>query len=106
MSATYHLQQYQRQAILSSSPEQLVLKLYDFGVQACLRGDRAKLRMVLVELISSLNFEQGGELASRLYTLYEYCLTESAAGDLAVVGEIMSGLREAWRDGVMTRQAA
>lgn len=106
MSAPYQLQQYQRQAILSSSPEQLVLKLYDLGVQACLRGDRAKLRMVLVELVSSLNFEKGGELASRLYTLYEYCLTESAAGDLAVVGDLIGGLREAWRDGVLARKAA
>lgn len=106
MSAPYQLQQYQRQAILSSSPEQLVLKLYDFGVQACLRGDRAKLRMVLVELVSSLNFEKGGELASRLYTLYEYCLTESAAGDLTVVGDILEGLRDAWREGVLTRKAA
>ena len=106
MSAPYPLQQYQRQAILSSSPEQLVLKLYDFGVQACLRGDRAKLRMVLVELVSSLNFEKGGELASRLYTLYEYCLAQSAEGDLSAVGDLLSGLREAWRDGVLARRAA
>ncbi len=102
----YQLQQYQRQAVLSSSPEQLVLKLYDFGVQACHREDRDKLRRVLVELIASLNFERGGDLATRLYTLYEYCLTESATGDLSTICEIIEGLREAWRDGVLLRKAA
>ena len=106
MNSFLRMRQYQHQAIRSASPEQLVLKLYDHGITSCRRGDRAKVRAVLVELVSSLDFEQGGDLAHRLSALYEYCLTESATGDLAAVEEVLGGLRQAWKQGVMARKAA
>ena len=106
MSTLFRMRQYQQQAIAAASPEQLVLKLYDLGISCCHRGDRAKLRKVLVELISGLDFERGGELAHRFHALYTYCLTESGAGDLDVICELLSGLRDAWREGVLGRRAA
>ncbi|SHL02056.1 flagellar export chaperone FliS [Rhodothermus profundi] len=106
MSTLHYMRQYQEQAVLSASPAQLILKLYDLGIAACKRGDRAKVRAVLVELISALNFEAGGELAERLYALYEFCLRESAIGDLSVVQRILEGLREAWYEGVVMARAA
>lgn len=106
MTASIRMKQYQEQAVLSASPEQLVAKLYDLGIAACHREDRAKLRLVLVELVSGLNFEQGGDLATRLYEVYEYCLMECSAGSLEVISEILTGLRDAWRDGVLQRRAA
>lgn len=106
MDAANRMRQYQQQAITSSSPAQLVLKLYDLGIQCCRRDDRSKLRAVLAELIGSLNFEEGGDIANRLYSLYEYCLNESVGGDLEIVGEVLNGLRDAWKEGVVSRQAA
>jgi flagellar protein FliS len=106
MDAANRMRQYQQQAIASSSPAQLVLKLYDLGIQCCRRDDRSKLRAVLAELIGSLNFEEGGDIANRLYSLYEYCLNESVGGDLEIVGEVLNGLRDAWKEGVVSRQAA
>lgn len=106
MDAANRMRQYQQQAIASSSPAQLVLKLYDLGIQCCRRGDRSKLRAVLAELIGSLNFEEGGDIADRLYSLYEYCLNESVGGDLEIVVEVLNGLRDAWKEGVVSRQAA
>lgn len=106
MYSSVRMRQYQQQAVLSCSPEQLILKLYDLGVGACNRDDRSKLRAVLAELMSSLDLEQGGEIATQLQALYEYCLIESANGDLSTVRDILQGLREAWRDGVMTLKAA
>jgi len=106
MDAANRMRQYQHQAIASSSPAQLVLKLYDLGILCCRRDDRSKLRAVIAELIGSLNFEEGGEIADRLYSLYQYCLNESIDGDLTIVGEVLSGLRDAWKAGVVTRQAA
>ena len=100
------MRQYQQQAIVSSSPAQLVLKLYDLGIQSCHRNDRTKLRAVLAELVGSLNFEEGGELANRLYALYEFCINESISGDVDVILEILGGLREVWKQGVIARQAA
>lgn len=100
------MRQYQQQAVAASTPEQLIAKLYDVGVSACHREDRSKLRAVLVELIGSLNFEAGGELAHRLHTLYDFCLSESIDGDLDVVCRLLSELRDAWREGVLLRKAA
>lgn len=106
MNATLRMRQYQQQAIKTASPELIILKLYDLAIASCNRGDRAKVRAVLVELISSLNFDKGGEIAQRLYDIYEFSLTESATGDLAVVSELLTGLRDAWKDGVIARKAA
>ena len=100
------MRQYQQQAIASSSPAQLVLKLYDLGIQSCHQDNRVKLRAVLAELVGSLNFEEGGELANRLYALYEFCINESISGDIQVVQEILAGLRDVWKQGVLAKQAA
>lgn len=106
MYAAHRMRQYQQQAIASSSPEQLILKLYDLGIQCCLQGDRSKLRAVLAELVGSLNFENGGDIAERLYSLYEYCIGQSVDGDLEVIRDVLSGLRDAWKQGVVARKAA
>ncbi|MFW5973460.1 MAG: flagellar export chaperone FliS [Bacteroidota bacterium] len=106
MNTAIRMRQYQQQAVLSSSPEQLVLKMYDLAIASCNRGDRSKLRAVLVELLGSLNMDDGGEIATGLRDLYEYCLVESANGDLSTVRDLLDGLRDAWRNGVMTLKAA
>lgn len=106
MHPSLRMRQYERQAIATATPEQLVAKLYDLAVAACHRGDRTKLRAVLVELTGSLNLEAGGDLAGRLHAIYEFCLRESAVGDLGPLAEILGGLREAWHDGVLATRAA
>ncbi len=106
MYTTQHIRQYQQQALASATPEVLIAKLYDLGIASCHRKDRAKLRAVLVELISSLDFERGGEIAERLHMIYEYCMHQSATGDLDTVCTLLSGLRDAWREGVLHRKVA
>ena len=106
MHPSLRMRQYQQQAVVSASPDQLIAKLYDLAVAACRREDRAKLRAVLVELTASLNFEKGGEVAQRLHAIYEYCLVESGTGDLTVIAALLDGLRTAWKKGVLHRKAA
>ena len=106
MHAALRMRQYERQAVATASPAQLIAKLYDIGVSACHRGDRSKTRAVIVELMSSLDLEAGGDLAGRLHAIYEFCLHESAAGDLSSVAELLAGLREAWQDGVLALRPA
>ena len=99
------MRQYQHQDVTSASPERLIVKLYDLGIAACYRGDQEQTRAVIIELMSSLNHEQGGDLAARLYALYVYCLDECTRGDLHTVADLFGGLREAWQEGVLRRAA-
>ena len=101
MPARNRFSSYQTQAIMSASPEQLIVKLYDLGISACHRDDRYKVRAVLRELISSLDMDKGGEIAGRLYSLYAFCMDHSTSGDLETVAEILGGLREAWKTSVV-----
>ena len=97
-------QQYQRQDVLSASPTQLVTKLYDLAILACNSDDRIKLRKVLIELISSLNFEEGGDIAIRLSQIYEFCMRESVEGDLHQIADMLSDLRDTWKESIQTTQ--
>ena len=100
---SHPMRKYQQQSVTSSSPQQLVVKLYDIGISACLAGDRQRVRGALVELIGGLNFENGGDIAARLHSLYEFCLNESAEGNLDVVCDLLMNLRDAWKEVARTR---
>jgi len=63
---------YLEQEVLSWSPEKLVLKTYDVFLAASRRRDIVRMNRALAQLMGALNFE-AGEIAVRLYRLYEYC---------------------------------
>lgn len=105
MNSTLRMNQYHAQDIQSSTPEQLIAKLYSVGIAACHQEDKAKVRAVCMELISALDFDVDPEFADRLYSLYEFCLTESAMGNFDAAAEVLSGLREAWTEGVVQQQS-
>ena len=84
---------YQEAKVLGSSPEQLVVLLYDH-LLTCLRragvhthagdaeGRAASLERasdIVFELLASLDREAGGELSSRLAALYAYFINEIGA---------------------------
>lgn len=106
MPAVHPLLQYQKQALSAASPTEIVDKLYGIGVSAAQRGDVQKTRRVLTELISSLDFDRGGEIASGLHDLYDYALRQTIEGELAPAADILASLRESWRDSVLIRHAA
>ncbi|HHX41589.1 MAG TPA: flagellar export chaperone FliS [Armatimonadetes bacterium] len=110
---------YQEQRIQHASPGERVLMLYD-GALRFLRGaslametgnaagqshnlDRAQ--SILLGLISSLNIQEGGELAICLLRVYEYCynrLCDASANDdvtaITEVAALLNNLRGAWAD--------
>ncbi|MDX9790263.1 MAG: flagellar export chaperone FliS [Candidatus Kapaibacterium sp.] len=63
---------YLEQEVLSWSKEKIILKMYDLFLVSAKKSDTSKMNRVLVELMSSLNFEYE-DVATRLYRLYEYC---------------------------------
>ncbi len=108
---------YRQQSVMSASPGQLVVMLYDgalrFLLQAAtaLRADDnlacdAKLRRaeaIIDELHATLDQERGGEIASRLEGIYVFCKRqlleariERDARMIDKVSELLGELREAW----------
>ena len=101
MPANAALRQYQQQAVLNASPAELVDKLYGIGVAAAHAGDGARTRRALVELAAALDHERGGEVAAGLGALYDYAIRATSEGDLGAVADLLGGLRDAWRQGVL-----
>lgn len=108
---------YKEQSILTATPGQLVVMLYD----GCLRflhqsayamreddmalaGNRlARAEAIVDELLTTLDLEQGGVIASRLQGIYVFCARhlvearlERDAGKIDQVSRLLSELRESW----------
>ena len=95
-------QNYQKQAILNSSPTELILKLYDFTIQACYKEDEEKVVDVLTTLKKSLNFEY--EISSSLYELYDYCQRQAKQKEFEEVRELIEPIRSAWHEGIIKKK--
>lgn len=119
-------QRYLETAVETASPARLIVMLYDGAIrfineagyamrQRDYETQNAKLQRaqkILNELICSLDFEKGGEVARNLYRLYNYMYDQLVAANIEdsyerlehVVG-LLSELREAW-DTIATQAEA
>ena len=118
MNYNQQLQQYVKRNVDGANQGDLILLLYDAGINAMHMGKAkmdkkdiegvhnalVKAILILEELISSLNMEKGGEISKNLLSLYMYAkrrLTDSNRSkdptgiDEAII--IMDELRDAWR---------
>lgn len=93
---------YQRQAILNSSPTELILKLYDFAIQACYKEEENKVVEVLGTLKKSLNFDY--EISSSLFELYDYCQRQARQQEFTEVRELIEPIRAAWHEGIVKKK--
>jgi flagellar protein FliS len=81
---------YRDLEVLSASPEKLVLMLYDHLLSQFERarigferdtpelslGACTKIRTIVGELLATLDFERGGEIAEQLAALYQFLLLQ------------------------------
>lgn len=106
------LQAYRETEVLTASPARLVIITYDTILSALTRARSGitmgnvivslpaldKARMLIGDLMASLDHERGGELAGRLSGVYAFTLGElSALGvhpDLGRLDRIISMLRQ------------
>ena len=86
---------YQKTQIMSMSPAQLVLKVYDYAILGCKLKDSGKVSKALVELISALRFEHS-EVSLGMFKLYQYCMDVVKKNQFDEVMEILSELRNTW----------
>jgi flagellar protein FliS len=112
-------QAYRQSSVMTASPGQLVVMLYDgmarFFRQAEIAasegawtqvGDRLlKADKILDELLVTLDLEAGGELAQRLQGIYVFCKRlliearlERSTEPIAHAARLLAELREAWNE--------
>lgn len=115
------MNQYQQNAIMTASQEQILLMLYDGAIRfcrqaitACNAGDTAeklgriaKTYAIVTEFSNSLNHEIGGDIAADLDGLYHFMLRElnkartDTSGDfLRTVEKLLVDLRLTWGEAV------
>lgn len=127
MSYSNALSAYKETRIRTASPGQLIVMLYDEAVKQLDKGLELlylnksskqdpsrievigkaiiKARDIITELMVSLDFDQGGEIAQNLFALYTWfnkeLLEAHIALDIARIGEVknqLASLRAAWVD--------
>lgn len=108
---------YKTMQVLSARPEKLILMLYDGAIRFIRQGSKAmedgemeqahnsliRAQNILVELMGSLNFDKGGDIAVNLFRIYEfmhYTLVQANVkkdcGQLENVVEQLKRLRVSW----------
>jgi flagellar protein FliS len=113
------IQMYRKTNVVTADPKRLVLMCYEGAIDSLKIGKQklsekdyeekgkniAKARDIISELKSSLNFEQGGTIASNLDSLYNFMLKRIMEADLEndvqafedVIG-ILVDLESAWEE--------
>lgn len=81
------------------APHNVVMEVYDQGIQACGERDDLKARNVIKTLIGYLNFEYE-DVALGLYRLYDNCLTLLNSQKFNETGNILKELNKYWNDAV------
>jgi len=113
------IQSYRKTNVITSDPGRLIIMCYEGAIDS-LKLAKEKIKEkdyekkakaiikaqdIIEELMSSLNFEKGGEIADNLESLYNYMLRRILQGDLnkdvgaidEVIG-IFSDLLSAWQE--------
>lgn len=110
---------YKQNQILNASPKKLVVLLYDGCIKNLKLAEISiaeknieqantaliKAQNIVAELASTLDFEQGGQIAQDLNDIYGYLMTKlieaNRTKDTAIIQkscEMMEELREAWAE--------
>lgn len=110
--------QYKNTQIQTATPGQLILLLYEGGIRFCKLAKLSieendimnannyilKIQDIISELMASLDAKKGGEIASNLYSLYDYMLEKLLEANLkknklAVeeVQKLLEELRDSWK---------
>jgi flagellar secretion chaperone FliS len=124
MLAQGYARTYRANAVLTASPGQLVLMLYDGALMALqvardsleapeatprrievINQQLLKAQNILLELQSGLNLEAGGEFARTLYRLYDYhhrrlleANVQKRVEPVIEVERLVRELRDAWAE--------
>ena len=113
----YAANEYMNNQVMSASRKKLLIMLYDGAIKNLKIAEIAidekniektnsnltKTQAILAELMSSLDFNSGGEIARNLYQLYEYMYNKLVKANInkdkdavSEVRNFIEELRETW----------
>jgi len=94
------MNQYLVKEIMEATPQQLLIKVYDFAIVNCSKRNMVKTNNAIQELINSLNFdtEPVREVSTGLLRLYMFCQEQMRLKKYDIVNTILVELRAAWAD--------
>ncbi len=92
------LNPYLVKEIMEATPQQLMIKIYDFAILNCQRHNLEKTNAALEELISALRFEPEPvkQVAIGFLKLYRYCQDQMRKKNYDEVLHILTELRNSW----------
>ena len=117
---------YRQTAVTTASKEQILIMLYEGAIkhlkkaaESCQKNDLSakgvavgKAHDILNELLNTLDFDVGGEIARKLESLYNYMIEEIMKGNLEndakrfqTVQKLMENLLEGWKGAVAQVQS-
>ena len=93
------INQYLFKEIMEATPQQLLIKIYDFAILNCQRGNLIKTNNAIQELVNSLNFEDEAarEISIGLLRLYQFCQDQMRKKEFDIVLKILTELRDTWK---------
>jgi len=99
------LNPYLANQILNATPEQLLIKIFDFAVVHSEKQDMIKTNNAIQELIGFLRFDDESykELSINLIKLYQYCQDQTRKSNFDIVTKILTELRESWLQAIQNR---
>lgn len=92
------LNPYLVKEIMEATPQQLIIKVYDFAIVNCQKQNIEKTNRAIQELINSLKFDDPNarEISIGLLKLYQFCQEEMRTKNFEITLKILTELRETW----------
>lgn len=88
---------YKRNEIMSATPVQLILRVFDYVIVNCKKHDAEKVNAGLTQLIASLNFDYR-DISLGFFRIYRYCQNQTGKGNFDEVEKHITELRSAWAE--------
>jgi flagellar secretion chaperone FliS len=97
--------QYISNDILDASPEQIIMKIYDFAIRNCQQHNMIKTNDALQVLINALNFDhpEAKEISIGFYRIYRYCQDQMRKQNYEIVFKVLSELKQTWETALAQR---
>ncbi|MDP2365094.1 MAG: flagellar protein FliS [Ignavibacteria bacterium] len=96
---------YLTNQILNASPEQLLIKVFDFAVVHSEKKEMIKTNTAIQELIGLLRFDDENfkDLSINLLRLYQFCQDQARKNNFDIVTKILTELRESWLQAIQNK---